>query len=98
MSAIAHYWRKMPMLPEFRNEPFTDFSCPTNQEAMKAAIAHVKEQFGKEYPLVIGGERIKTGNWIVSTNPSAPDQVVGKFAKATSEHAEKAMQAAVKAF
>ncbi len=86
------------MLPEFRNEPFTDFSCPKNQEAMKAAIAHVKEQFGKEYPLVIGGERIKTGNWIHSTNPSAPDQVIGKFAKASSEHAEKAMQCALKAF
>jgi 1-pyrroline-5-carboxylate dehydrogenase len=86
------------MLPEFRNEPFTDFSCPANQEAMKAAIARVKEQFGKEYPLIIGGEKIKTSNFIVSTNPSAPDQVIGKFSKATSEHAEKAMQAALKAF
>lgn len=86
------------MLPEFRNEPFTDFSCPQAQEAMKLAIAQVKEQFGKEYPLVINGERIRTNNFITSTNPSAPDQVIGKFSKATRDHAEQAMQAALAAF
>jgi len=86
------------MLPEFRNEPFTDFSVPANSEAMQAALAKVKSQFGKQYPLVIGGERVETEEWIVSTNPSAPDQVVGRFAKATSEHAERAMQAALQAF
>lgn len=86
------------MLPEFRNEPFTDFSQPHNRDAMKAAIAKVKSQLGKEYPLVIGGQKIETGEWIVSTNPSQPDQVIGKFAKATKEHAEKGMKAALEAF
>ncbi len=85
-------------LAEFRNEPFTDFSVPANQEAMKAAIARVKGQFGRTYPLVIGGERIETGDWIISTNPGAPDQVIGKFAKATRDHAEQAMKAALTAF
>ena len=73
------------MLPEFRNEPFTDFSQPQNRDAMKAAIAKVKSDFGKEYPLVIGGEKVFSGDWIVSTNPAAPDQVVGKFAKSNVE-------------
>src|SRR4029453_7421486 len=86
------------MLAEFKNEPFTDFSVPTNQEAMKAALAKVKQQLGRSYPLIIGGERIETGDWITSTNPAAPDQVIGKFAKATREHAEHAMQAALTVF
>jgi 1-pyrroline-5-carboxylate dehydrogenase len=86
------------MYPEFRNEPFTDFSQAANREAMTAAISRVKDQFGKQYPLIIGGERIESGDWIVSTNPSAPDQVIGKFAKANTDHAEKAMQVALKAF
>jgi 1-pyrroline-5-carboxylate dehydrogenase len=85
-------------LPEFANEPFTDFSVPANQEAMKAAIAKVKQQLGRNYPLIIGGERIETGDWIVSTNPGAPDQVIGKFAKAKQEHAERAIHAATEAF
>jgi 1-pyrroline-5-carboxylate dehydrogenase len=86
------------MIPEFRNEAFTDFTQPQNRDAMKAAIAKVKAEFGKEYPLIIGGEKVTTGEWIVSTNPAAPDQVIGKFAKANTELAEKAMQAALTAF
>lgn len=86
------------MYPEFRNEPFTDFSQAANRDAMVAAISRVKEQFGKQYPLIIGEERIETGDWLISTNPSAPDQVIGKFAKANTELAEKAMQVALKTF
>ncbi len=85
-------------LAVFRNEPFTDFSLPENEKAMKAALKTVRSQLGRQYPLVIDGERIETGEWIVSVNPSAPDQVIGKFAKATRDHAEKAMKAALTAF
>ncbi len=86
------------MLTEFRNEPFTDFSQPDNEKAMAAAIARVRSQLGKQHPLVVGGERLETGNWIVSTNPAAPGEVIGKFARAGSAEAEMAMQAAAKAF
>lgn len=85
-------------LPAFRNEPFTDFSKPENEKAMKEALKTVRSQLGRQYPLVINGEKIETGDWIVSTNPSAPDEGIGKFAKATKEHAEKAMQSALTAF
>ncbi len=86
------------MLSEFRNESFTDFSCPVNQEAMVSAIAYVKTQLGKEYPLVIGGEAVESSAAIISTNPGAPQEVVGRFAKSTSQSAEAAMQAALSAF
>lgn len=86
------------MLPEFRNEPFTDFSTTANKEAMKAAIAKVKAEFGREYPLVVGSQKKFTGDWLVSTNPAAPDKVIGKFAKADKDLAESAMQTALAAF
>ena len=48
------------MSTEFRNEPFTDFSKEENAQAMRVALEKVKSELGREYPLVIGGERIKT--------------------------------------
>ena len=43
---------------EFRNEPFTDFSVAENAAAMKAAIEKVRSELGRDYPIVIGGEKI----------------------------------------
>ena len=45
-------------LDEFRNEPFTDFSMAENAEAMRAAIEQVRSELGREYPIVINGEKI----------------------------------------
>jgi 1-pyrroline-5-carboxylate dehydrogenase len=86
------------MPTEFQNEPFTDFSTEENAQAMRAAIESVKSQLGKEYPLVIGGERIKTGDILDSINPANRTQVVGKFHKATKELANKAVESAAEAF
>jgi 1-pyrroline-5-carboxylate dehydrogenase len=86
------------MLVEFKNEPFTNFNDETNKQAMLAALANVKEQLGKEYPLVIGGEKIVTDKKIKSINPGDLDQVVGYASSASREHAEKAMQVALETF
>jgi len=84
---------------EFRNEPFIDFSKPENRKAMEDALAQVKSEFGREYPLVIGGEKIKLdGEKIHSTNPSHPDQVIGIFQRAIVDLAEKAVAGATIAF
>lgn len=83
---------------EFRNEAFTDFSVPANEKAMQEAIKKVRSEFGQQYPLIIGKERIETSHHIVSTNPSNPSEVIGKFPKATKEHADKALKAASEAF
>jgi len=85
-------------MTEFQNEPFTDFNNEENAAAMRAAIESVKAQLGKEYPLVIGGERIKTGDTLDSINPANRTQVVGKFHKATKELANKAVESAAEAF
>jgi len=83
---------------EFHNEPFTDFSKPENRAAMEAALQKVKSEFGREYPLVIGGEKIITAEKIKSQNPSHPEDVIGIFQKATVEMANQAVEAASKAF
>jgi 1-pyrroline-5-carboxylate dehydrogenase len=85
-------------LPEFRNEPLTDFSKPQNRSAMETALEKVKSEFGREYPLVIGGERITGLKTFDSINPSHKDQRLGKFQKGTKAHVEKAIESAWKAF
>ena len=83
---------------EFRNEPFTDFSKEENARAMREAVAQVKSELGREYPLVIGGERIKTGRTFDSINPAKKMEVVGSFQKATEELARAAVEKAHEAF
>jgi 1-pyrroline-5-carboxylate dehydrogenase len=82
----------------YANEPFVDFKTPDNERAMKAALETVAAQLGGEYDLVIGGSRLKTAGKITSMNPARPAQTVGVHQKATGEHAELAMTAALKAF
>jgi 1-pyrroline-5-carboxylate dehydrogenase len=90
--------RRDNMPPEFRNEPFTDFSKEENAQAMRAAIEKVKGQLGQEYPLVIGGERITTESKLDSFNPANRTQLVGRFNKATKELATRAVESAYEAF
>src|ERR1700723_3977679 len=82
----------------FVNEPFYDFRQEENARKMRAAIERVRGQLGREYDLIIGGQRIKTTDKIQSLNPSRPSQIVGTHQKAGKEHLEPAMQAALKAF
>ncbi|MGA7110443.1 MAG: L-glutamate gamma-semialdehyde dehydrogenase [Terracidiphilus sp.] len=82
----------------FKNEPFTDFKDPENARNMKAALELVSGHLGREYHLIVGGYRISTEGKIQSLNPSRPSQVVGIHQKAGAEHAEQAMQAALKTY
>jgi len=84
--------------PEFTNEPFVDFSKPENRTAMEAALKKVAGEFGREYPMYIGGEKVTSAEKMTSTNPSHPSQVIGVFQKATAEQARVAVEAAAKAF
>ena len=79
------------MLPEFVNTTFTDFSKDDNRKAMQAALDRVERQFGRIYPIVLGGEEIVTDDRIKSLNPSKYDEVVGFFSKGNVAHAEKAI-------
>ena len=86
------------MTAEFRNEPLTDFSNEENAQAMRSAIEKVKGQLGREYPLVIGGERITTESKLDSFSPANRTQLVGRFNKATRELAALAVETAHETF
>ena len=88
-------------LDEFRNEPFTDFSDSANADAMRAAIEQVRSELGREYPLVINGEKLTTDKKFESINPSEKSQTVGVFSDADADAenlTEKAIDAATGAF
>ncbi|HEX7737342.1 MAG TPA: L-glutamate gamma-semialdehyde dehydrogenase [Ktedonobacteraceae bacterium] len=82
----------------FKNAPFTDFSQAENRQAQLDALARVKSELGQTHPLIIGGKKIASEATFASINPSSPEQVVGYFASATIEQANKAVQAAEEAF
>jgi 1-pyrroline-5-carboxylate dehydrogenase len=88
----------MLMRGPFVNEIPMDFSIKENRSAMQMALKNVEAKLGREYPLVVNGKRIETGEWITSTNPGNTDQVVGKVARGTSEHVLEAIGAAEEAF
>ncbi|HEY1471196.1 MAG TPA: L-glutamate gamma-semialdehyde dehydrogenase [Candidatus Acidoferrum sp.] len=81
-------------VPEFTNEPFIDFSQPDNRKKMEGALKKVASEFGREYPMWIGGKKVITTGKRKSTNPSRPSQVIGMFQDASKEQAAEAIEAA----
>ena len=81
-------------LSEFRNESYADFTTPENRRSMEAALDRVRSEFGREYELLIAGERVKTGELLKSLNPSRPSEIVGLHHKATADLARQAIEKA----
>jgi 1-pyrroline-5-carboxylate dehydrogenase len=90
--------RTRPHVGPFINEPLTDFTREDNARLMRAAVAKVRNQLGREYDLIIGGKRLRTQEKIKSLNPAKPSQLVGLHQKAGKEQVEPAMSAALQAF
>lgn len=65
---------------------------------MEDALARVRAQLGREYEILIDGERIRTADKLISTNPARPDEIVGVHQKATPEIANRAVETAYKNF
>lgn len=86
------------MFTEYKNEPLTDFNDPANVSAFRQALDKVKSEYGRTYPLVIGGKRIELEDTFPSVNPARKSEVVGHFANGTAEHADQAIEAAGEAF
>ncbi len=82
----------------FENEVIKNFQDPADQAAMQAALASVRREFGKTYPLVIDGEKVTTDKSIPSINPGNPDEVLGHVSAATKELANKAIGVAARTF
>ncbi len=82
------------MRGHYAPESFIDFSQEANRTKMLEALAKVESELGKNYPIVVNGERRETGKWITSINPGNLDQVVGKVAMARPSDIEDAIVAA----
>ena len=52
----------------------------------------VRAELGREYALMIGGERVTTGNFLNSVNPSKPAELVGAHHKANADLARHAVE------
>ena len=85
-------------VPAFKNEEYLDFSRPSIRRNQERAIATIRAEAGREYPLIIGGERVFAPDKFSSFNPSRPSEVLGVFQKGNAEIANRAMAAALAAF
>ena len=85
-------------MKEFKNEVFLDFTKKQPLEKQQRSLEAVRKKFGKEYPNIINGKKVNTEKKTISVNPAQPSEIVGVFQKSGVPDAEKAIQAAFKAF
>ncbi len=87
-------------IDEFKNEPFVDYKVEDNAAAMRKAIEKVKSELGREYPIIINGEKISLDEKFNSFNPANKSEVVGVFSEgdADTSLSDKAIDAATEAF
>ena len=86
------------MLPQFSNEPFTDFSVEANRNAFRAALAGVEARLPLKGENRVGGRRVGAAASFESINPCDAKQVIGRFPQGTTEDAVAAIEAAETAF
>ncbi len=91
---VVRYEFEEPIMQPFENVPCTDFSLAAERARMHAALAAQRTLAGREVPLRIGGERVTTGQWFESRNPSRPAEIVARAARADGAALERAVAAA----
>ena len=82
----------------FRNHPMPDFTRAGEREAFPRALAQVRRQLGRLYPLHIGGTDVETKDVEPSWNPARPSEIVGRVCQAGVEDTAAAIAAARRAF
>ncbi|HYB54437.1 MAG TPA: L-glutamate gamma-semialdehyde dehydrogenase [Thermoanaerobaculia bacterium] len=86
------------MLPEFQNEPLTDFRDDANRRAFVEALKRVEAKLPIAGKILIGGKWSGSAKTFESVNPCEPKQVIGRFPSGTVADAGRALDAATKAF
>jgi 1-pyrroline-5-carboxylate dehydrogenase len=85
-------------LDTFQNEPNTDFTKVEEVKKLKEAIAAFRNELGKDYPVIINGEKIRTNDKLTSINPGKKDEVIGYVSKVNRKMAEQALEVATETF
>ncbi|ACV69243.1 L-glutamate gamma-semialdehyde dehydrogenase [Desulfohalobium retbaense] len=85
-----------PLSPSepFRNEPAPDFTKESERVAYPEALAEVRRQLGRTYPLYINGQEVTTEDLLPSLNPADPGEVVGSVCQASTREIDEAIAAA----
>jgi len=86
------------MPAEFKNELVLDFSQEQTRQKQEEALALVQTQLDREYDLIIGADRLKSGKTFKSINPSKKSVTIGHFQSASPEQAVRAVEVAARAF
>jgi len=87
-----------PQAAAFHNEPLSDFSVAANRDKMVAALAKVRSEFGRTFPVVIDNKAQPLAKTLDSVNPSRTSEVIGKVAAASVEQVNAAVASCLKAF
>lgn len=82
----------------FHNTPVHRFTDEAERAAFTAVLDRVRGSMDREYPLLIGGERLQGQGILRSINPARPGERVGRVAVAGKVEAEAAVKAALQAF
>jgi RHH-type proline utilization regulon transcriptional repressor/proline dehydrogenase/delta 1-pyrroline-5-carboxylate dehydrogenase len=93
-----------PVLPSgqdgpapFVNQPLADFTRADLREGFTAALAAVREDLGRSYPIVVDGREIETGDRLASLNPADPSEIIGEICQAGTSEIDNAVESAEKA-
>lgn len=81
-------------LSMFKNMALIDFTVPEAREAFPQAIARVRKESGKTYPLFIGGRDVITQDLIPSSNPADANEILGRVCQAGKTEIDQALAAA----
>ncbi len=95
--ANGHATLEPIMHKPFVNESPIDFTLEASRQQMRDALQAERGAFGRDYPLVIGHDKSTSGQWIDSVNPAKPSEIIGRVVRATTEHAQAAVDAALAA-
>jgi 1-pyrroline-5-carboxylate dehydrogenase len=82
----------------YHNEPTIDYGVAEHRDKLLAALEQVKAEFGKTYPLYIGGKQITTDTTLKSVNPAKHAEIIGHVSQAHQAHIDAAVMAANEAF
>jgi RHH-type proline utilization regulon transcriptional repressor/proline dehydrogenase/delta 1-pyrroline-5-carboxylate dehydrogenase len=85
-------------LSRFANAAMVDFTRPDHRAAFPQAIATVRAQAGKRYPLYINGKEVVTHDHCDTVNPNRPSELLGRIAQAGIDETSQAIGAAKNAF
>ena len=85
-------------LPRFVNEPMVDFTRADHRAAFPAALARLRSQPARVYPLFIGGAEVVTSDVIPDCNPARPSELLGQVCQAGIPEVSRAVAAAAGAF